>query len=438
MRTPPYFDSTSVVERMRAARMTQQEAALEELDLAVVWAALHQCAEDEQPAYWGDRDLDLERHGEVTLLVAGEGSPTVGEFAPAELGAALGVTFEAAQQLLGDALELTYRLPRLFAHVRAGVVPAWLARKVAALTTRLSWEAVTRADTFLATAPERLTLVGAEKVVHEVTVYFDPDRAVAEEESALEKRGVWSRRGAHPATADVTMVLDAEDAALFDQTLSRIAADLKSLGDTDTRDLRRAKAVGILADPQFALDLMSGREGAAPATGLATDLVVHLDPTDLTDGAGAAYVERVGAITTDLLATWLAHHDLSQVSFRVRPVLDLADDSSVDAHDPPGRMREQVLLLHATCIFPGCRRDSRTCDLDHIEPYLPLDHGGPPGQTRPENLAPLCRRHHRIKTHTAWTYKQVTPGTYTWTSPSGHQYDVRSTPRGRHPAAARR
>jgi hypothetical protein len=58
-----------------------------------------------------------------------------------------------------------------------------------------------------------------------------------------------------------------------------------------------------------------------------------------------------------------------------------------------------------------------------------MDEGGPPGQTNPQNLAPLCRTHHRIKTHTPWTYKRLDHGAYTWTSPTGHQYDVDSTSR---------
>ena len=92
-------------------------------------------------------------------------------------------------------------------------------------------------------------------------------------------------------------------------------------------------------------------------------------------------------------------------------------------------MREQVILRDAHCVFPGCTRDSRACDLDHITPYIPLDEGGPPGQTRPSNLAPLCRTHHRIKTHTTWDYKPLDDGGYTWTSPTGHQYDTHPTSR---------
>ena len=91
-------------------------------------------------------------------------------------------------------------------------------------------------------------------------------------------------------------------------------------------------------------------------------------------------------------------------------------------------MRETVLLRDAHCVFPGCRRDSRACDLDHITEYLPMEDGGPPGQTRPGNLAPLCRTHHRVKTHSAWHYKRLDDGSYVWTAPTGHQYDVTPVP----------
>ncbi len=427
MDTATGLTPSEVVVRLKTARAAEKSAALEQVELALEWALLHPCPEGARAAYWGDRALGEE----ATILIAGEGAPTVAEFAPVELAAALGITFESAQQLLGDSLELHYRLPGLMAHVRAGKVPVWLARRIAALTTDLSSQAVAFADRLISATPDRINQVRAEQLVHEARLYFDPDRAVADEEEALEKRGVWMRRGANPATTDVTMILDSEDAELFDQTVSRIASDLKDLGDTETHDVRRAKAVGILADPQFALDLMSGRDGAAPTSGLGCDWVVHFRPEDFADGSGAADVEKLGAITTELLAAWLARHALSSTRVRVRPVLDLGADWTVDRHDPPDRMREQVLLLHSTCVFPGCRRDSRACDLDHIEPYVPPDDGGPPGQTRPDNLAPLCRRHHRVKTHTAWEYKQIAPGMFTWTSPTGHQYDVRSTPRHR-------
>jgi hypothetical protein len=103
-------------------------------------------------------------------------------------------------------------------------------------------------------------------------------------------------------------------------------------------------------------------------------------------------------------------------------------EPAVDEHDPPEAIRETVILRDRHCIFPWCGRDARSCDLDHIEPYLPLDEGGPPGQTAASKLAPLCRRHHNTKTSRRWRYQPNRDGTYTWHSPHGSTYLV--TPLG--------
>ena len=104
------------------------------------------------------------------------------------------------------------------------------------------------------------------------------------------------------------------------------------------------------------------------------------------------------------------------------PVLDPTRTDAVDAHDPPAWMRELVILRDGHCVFPGCGVDARSCDLDHLDPYVPLDRGGPPGQTTPANLACLCRRHHRAKTFAGWRYRRLPDDgsagpTYEWTSP---------------------
>ncbi len=130
-----------------------------------------------------------------------------------------------------------------------------------------------------------------------------------------------------------------------------------------------------------------------------------------------------------MLTDWLTRHTATGGRVVLRPVLDLNNHTAVDQHDPPAAMREQVLLRESHCVFPGCARDSRACDLDHITPYVAIEDGGPPGQTRPDNLAPLCRTHHRVKTHTAWDYKRTDDGTYTWTAPTGHQYQTQPTDR---------
>ncbi len=56
------------------------------------------------------------------------------------------------------------------------------------------------------------------------------------------------------------------------------------------------------------------------------------------------------------------------------------------------------------------------------------------GSTCSENTAPLCRRHHRAKTHSSWTYTVLDRGTYRWTTPNGIQLLRDHT--GTHPPTA--
>ena len=152
-------------------------------------------------------------------------------------------------------------------------------------------------------------------------------------------------------------------------------------------------------------------------------LYFHVSSTDLAAGAGSGAggsVERLGPGSLRLLADWLRRLD----GVTVRPVLDMRRADAVDRHDPPAWMRETVVLRDRHCVFPGCTLDARGCDLDHITPYRSPDEGGPPGQTSTANLACLCRRHHRMKTHKAWRYRRTDDGDYLWHSPHGLTYTV--------------
>ncbi|WP_133753152.1 HNH endonuclease signature motif containing protein [Naumannella halotolerans] len=97
----------------------------------------------------------------------------------------------------------------------------------------------------------------------------------------------------------------------------------------------------------------------------------------------------------------------------VRPVIDLNQPAVTDSYVPTARIREQVRLTHPTCIFPWCSRPSAKCDLDHI---VVFNAGGP---TITDNLAPLCRRHHRLKTFHGWRYRRTGSTDFEWVSPSG-------------------
>lgn len=75
-----------------------------------------------------------------------------------------------------------------------------------------------------------------------------------------------------------------------------------------------------------------------------------------------------------------------------------------------------MALRDRSCVFPHCTRDARRCDCDHVTPYRECHH------TDSDDVAALCRRHHRLKTHhPGWSYRVLHPGTYPWTSPRGRQ-----------------
>ncbi|HEX7715676.1 MAG TPA: HNH endonuclease, partial [Marmoricola sp.] len=119
-------------------------------------------------------------------------------------------------------------------------------------------------------------------------------------------------------------------------------------------------------------------------------------------------------LTAAQVAQWCGLADTTRVT--VKPVVDLNTVKTVDGYRVPDWLAEQVRLRDRTCVFPYCTRPARACDLDHV---IPFDEGG---TTSSDNLACLCRLHHRMKTHGGWTYQMLTLGTYLWHGPHGHTW----------------
>jgi hypothetical protein len=92
---------------------------------------------------------------------------------------------------------------------------------------------------------------------------------------------------------------------------------------------------------------------------------------------------------------------------------------SEQPYRPSTRLRRAVKARDVVCRFPGCRRaaSSAGTDLDHTVPW-------PSGQTSPENLAVLCRRHHRLKHSPGWDVALDADGYMTWTTPDGKQFST--------------
>jgi len=95
---------------------------------------------------------------------------------------------------------------------------------------------------------------------------------------------------------------------------------------------------------------------------------------------------------------------------------------------PPTALAEHVRVRDRHCAAPGCTIPASRADLDHTVEYH-RQVGDPPdaplGTTSADNLGPLCRRHHRLKTCGGFRLRQLAPGLYEWITPGGHRYRVR-------------
>ncbi len=160
---------------------------------------------------------------------------------------------------LGNLLDLAHRLPLSALVHYHGAGPHGFRRHGCAHD--LSLDAAAHADRLLVWQPRRLNPHRIGVLVHEARLYADPDRAIADHDAALETRKVEVRydRGA-PGTGEVFMVLDEADTVAFDHTVSTMAAATGLLGHPGSLDVRRAHAVGLLADPQAALDLLAAAD----------------------------------------------------------------------------------------------------------------------------------------------------------------------------------
>ncbi len=340
-----------------------------------------------------------------------DGTPLVGEFLALEIGPILGISPQSAMGRIGEALDLRHRLPQLWGTVLAGKVEVWQALKICEATSALSAEAVARVDKQLVQALKAWPWPRVMRRLPFWIIQADPGTARERVEAAANARGIHVSQ-INDGQVSVWGQLDAADGIGFDRAISEIAATLPNdpsvVGGSDI-DARRAAAVGILARSAFGQDTLPTHT-----------LVVHIsadDPTIARDNlsSGVAYVDRWGALLTEQLPEFLANSKVV-----VRPIIDPATITPIDAHDPTGVMRFALEQRNPVDVFPYGTRAAVDCDADHTVPYLP----GVEGQTYLGNLGPLSRFTHRAKTFGGWKLEQPAAGVFHWTSPAGYQYLV--------------
>lgn len=454
-------------------RVIEQECAL--VELAAHWADLHH----------PDSQAPVERMlpgAEQGRQLGADGTPEVLEFAAAELGAQMQTSTGSARALMADALDLRHRLPELWRLIVAGVVPSWRVRKVAQATRHLSRDSAMHVDA--AVAPSIIGLPWGRFETLLTAKIIEADPRTAEEQAKIweAERFVRSGRTNQSGLKLLIARANAGDVIWFMAAVNRIADILRLQGDMESVEVRRSKAIGILAQPALALQLVwefRNEQHSAPEPQQAEEpivnepigpfeqstapvpeavppaqetepagrgliirpsgvdvrklkpkvvLHVHLSQEALsafTDGkpgiiGGSARLEGVGPITLGQVRRFLGDTDCD---ISVQPVIDPEDTPPVDSYEIPRRIREAMFLRMPASCFPYSAA-TRRMDLDHTKSYIPPVRGGPPGQTGVHGLGPLIRFEHRLKTHSRWQVRQPQPGMWVWRSPHRTHYLV--------------
>ncbi|MCR1784139.1 HNH endonuclease [Nocardioides carbamazepini] len=340
--------------------------------------------------------------------MGGVGTPLVTEHAAAVFGARVQTSPYGARRLIADAVDLQLRLPRLWAGVEAGTVRVAHARHVADATRDLSPDEAGWVDAeVVEVADGRLAWSRFEALVEGKVAAAAPELAREREDAAARERCARSSRVNKHAMATFTIKADALTIAGIDAAVAAVADKLtESMPDSVVND-RRVAAAALLLNPAARPDLSVG------PVKVRAKVYLHLAPE-----TPIARVEGHGPLTIGRVVELL---DATAAKVQVTPVLDPAGMAPVDAYEIPSRLREAVHLIHPADVFPYATNTTRRMDLDHA---IPHSQGG---ATSVDNLGPLTRTHHRIKTHTGWEARHPFPGIVIWRDPYGAHYLIDPT-----------
>ena len=172
-------------------------------------------------------------------------------------------------------------------------------------------------------------------------------------------------------------------------------------------------------------DAGTSRPGPRTHLDIVIDLPTLLGLRDQLDGSEPAHLIGAGPLNLDAVRDLLADPTAAVTLRRLvtDPVTGHLLDCGRTTYQAPARLRDFINARDRVCRFPGCNRAASRCQLDHV---ISWNDGG---ETRTDNLGPLCVRHHQLKTHAHWDIiESHADGRCTWRSPQGRRYDVDPPP----------
>ncbi|MBC6465768.1 DUF222 domain-containing protein [Actinomadura alba] len=411
---------------------------------AVIAAARRQTSWTQALELAAVAELSRRRHDQESGLAAqGMGQLQINAIVVDEVSLALTLTGTAAAGWVCLAEQLADDLPVTAAALVTGRIDLKRAQIIADALRGVERAVATEVETAVADDAPGLTAARLRPRVKRAIRAADPQafeqrRRAARDERRLE---LWDNA---TGTSDLAIrnITTGDGHAIYNR-INAAAQALKTDGDPRPIDHIRADLTLALLRglplPEAIRDLLTG--GIDPAPGQADREPAPTragddDGADLLDAMDRQITQALAGITEEHLRDLLTQARLdgrldglalliTQATQAMADGLQRLRDSwcqstgndpdrhGHDGYRPPAGMRRLIERRHRTCVFPTCNARSTRCDLDHTRPY---DKGG---ATCRCNLAPLCRRHHKLKQHRRWRLFQLWPGLLIWITPTG-------------------
>ncbi|HJQ96066.1 MAG TPA: HNH endonuclease signature motif containing protein [Acidimicrobiia bacterium] len=344
-----------------------------------------------------------------------EGSPEDSAWAvKTELGAALHLSNRSVELVFDFAL-LLERASGVLAALSAGKIDLYRAQVLVNSTCHLPDQDVSWVIDQVLEEAEHLTAGQIRVRVERLCFLANPEKAALNYGEAIKNRMV-EVRGNEFGTATLQghdLSPDRAEAAY--RPLTRLARKLKRKGEDRTMDQLRA-------DLLLELLLGESENQGGDAKGGSVDLRVDLETlAGLSEAPGE--LSGFGPVIADIARQVTREQGHCQWRFTVTdPETGMPIHTGVTRRRPRQETRRLVEARNPTCVFPGCRRSSRDCDLDHRQLWSER------GPTCECNLVPLCRRHHLCRHRLGWRHQPLSRGDHLWISPLGHRYTTSGRP----------
>lgn len=187
-------------------------------------------------------------------------------------------------------------------------------------------------------------------------------------------------------------------------------------GDDRSKDMLRADALAAIASSYLASSLDEVAPHRRPLTVNVTIDLPTLMGLAENPGELAGYGPIPASIAREIAS------DARWKRFITEPITGNLLDFGREHYEPPQALKDFLIARDRTCRFPGCRRSATLSDLDHAQSW----NSG--GETSPDNLGALCRRHHKLKTHHGWQVESFADGSCMWRSPFGKEFFTPARP----------